>query len=321
MSSKTPRITVVLSESPQYPQERWPWMAQVAEDAGFTDVQLGEHVVYGESARRNGLPANIRQPALPFQQDPELPSCAEPMVMLGAIAAVTTTIRLQSAALLAPLRHPVLTAKQLATLDIVSGGRLVVMPGVGWHDEEYDILGVPFKERGRRLDEHLEAWHELWRNTPASFHGRHYRFDNAYLEPKPVQPGGPTVFLGAGGSMHDNFVRRVVRWGKGCVFAYFWPDEDDMAKLASAMRAAGRDIDELEMVGVPLGMEFRWSDGGLGPAPVEPYYEEMERMIARGVDNVLFKPSVHLDDPDEWPELAHDVIRHWRACTVRQPAA
>src|SRR5256712_4439290 len=112
------------------------------------------------------------------------------MVLLGAIAASTTRLRLVAGSVIAPLRHPLQVAKALATLDLLAEGRLVVQPTVGWHRSEYDAMGVPFGARGELLDEHLAAWGVLWRNDPASFAGRHYRFSDVYLEPKPHRSDG-----------------------------------------------------------------------------------------------------------------------------------
>ena len=120
------------------------------------------------SARRRtrpGCPANPRDYALPGNQDPATP-WPSPLVLLSAIAAATTRIRLVAGALISPLRHPLATAKDLATLDRLSGGRLVVQPTVSWHRDEYDALGVPFGQRGEILDEQLEIWAEAWNGSP-----------------------------------------------------------------------------------------------------------------------------------------------------------
>jgi alkanesulfonate monooxygenase SsuD/methylene tetrahydromethanopterin reductase-like flavin-dependent oxidoreductase (luciferase family) len=108
-------------------------------------------------------------------------------------------VALIAGAVIAPLRHPLLLAKELATLDLMAEGRLVVHPTVSWHRAEYDALGVPFGARGELLDEHLAAWEVLWRDSPAAFAGRHYRFAEVWLEPKPWCPGGPALWFGARG--------------------------------------------------------------------------------------------------------------------------
>src|SRR5215472_2148883 len=129
-----------------------------AERAGIDGVMVSEHVVLGSSAAAAGLPANPRDYALPGNQDPAIP-WPSPLVVLSAVAAVTSRIRLVAGALISPLRHPLASAKDLATLDRLSGGRLVVQPTVSWHQDEYAALGVPFGQRGDILDEQLEIWH------------------------------------------------------------------------------------------------------------------------------------------------------------------
>src|SRR3954469_23717529 len=141
---------------------------------------LSEHVVLGEASGANGIMGNPRDYAAPGNQDPATP-WPDLLVLFGAIAPVTTRLRLIGAAIIAPLRHPLLLAHQLATLDLLSEGRLVVQPTVSWLRDEYMALGVPFEERGKLLDEHLTAWKAVWSNSPASFGGEHYRFDDVYL--------------------------------------------------------------------------------------------------------------------------------------------
>ena len=115
---------------------RW---AREAEDAGFDSVMLSEHIVLGPAANANGLMANPREYALPGNQDPATPWPSS-LVLLSAIAAVTTRVRLVASAVIAPLRHPLLLARELGSLDLLSGGRLVVQPTVSWLQEEYAAL-------------------------------------------------------------------------------------------------------------------------------------------------------------------------------------
>src|SRR5690606_13739283 len=160
-----------------------------------------------------------------------------------AIAAVTSRIRLMATATLAPLRPPLLNAKQWATLDLISGGRLTLTPIGGWQDEEYEAIGVPFGERGGRLDEQLEIMHLAWRETPISYHGRYYRFENVYVMPKPVQPGGPEIIVG-GDRLSAKVITRIVRYGKGYTLTGV-PDAQGLARLGQAMEQAGREVSEL----------------------------------------------------------------------------
>src|SRR6187399_2173240 len=170
-------------------------MAVIAEEAGFDAVMVSEHIVLGPGAGAGGIMGNPRDYALPGNQDPAMPWPSS-LVLLSAIAAATTRMRLTACAVIAPLRHPLLLARELGTLDLLSEGRLVVQPTVSWHRDEYDALGVPFGSRGALLDEHLAAWDVLWRDTPATFEGAHYRFHDVYLEPKPFRPEGPVLWFG-----------------------------------------------------------------------------------------------------------------------------
>ena len=136
-------------------------VAVQAEEAGVDSVMFSEHIVLGERAGALGRPANSRDYAAPGNQDPDFPWPSS-MVMASAIAARTSRLRLVLAAVLSPLRHPLLLAKEWATLDLLSEGRLVVLPNVSWHDQEYAALGVPFNRRGRILDEQLAVWEQVW---------------------------------------------------------------------------------------------------------------------------------------------------------------
>src|SRR5262249_60013610 len=123
------------------------------------------HVVLGPAAGADGVMANPRDYALPGNQDPATPWPSS-VVLLSAIAAVTTRVRLAASAVIAPLRHPLLIARELGSLDLLSGGRLGVQPTVSWLEDEYAALGVPFRQRGDLLDEHLAAWRGVVRGTP-----------------------------------------------------------------------------------------------------------------------------------------------------------
>src|SRR5438477_5800583 len=221
-------------------------MACEAEQAGVDTVMLSEHVVLGRDSSAAGLMANPRDYAAPGNQDPATP-WPDSVVLAAAIAARTTTLRVALAAIIAPLRHPLLLAKQLATLDLLARGRLVVQPTVSWAEEEYAALGVPFGRRGAILDEQLTAMHAAWTQSPAAFAGRHFAFSDVYCEPQPFHAGGPPMWFG-GQSLHPALLRRIARYGSG-FHPFGTPTDADLTRLAEAMRAAGRDVSELEMVG------------------------------------------------------------------------
>jgi alkanesulfonate monooxygenase SsuD/methylene tetrahydromethanopterin reductase-like flavin-dependent oxidoreductase (luciferase family) len=209
-----------------------------------------------------------------------------------------------------PLRHPLQIAKELATLDLLAQGRLVVQPTVSWHQAEYEALGVPFASRGQRLDEHLAAWEVLWRASPATFHGDHYAFDEVWLEPKPFRPDGPRLWFG-GQRLHDRLLRRLVAHGHG-----FNPlgraSGADLARLATAMTEAGRDVADLEMVG---GTRGAFPDASR-PAPLEQALDQIPDQVARGFGTICIKPSQFTDDPAEVPDLLRRIVEGVAARTA-----
>ncbi len=310
-TSKRPQFMLLLSELVTLvrPEEEYLHVrfAQDAEDAGFDGVLVGEHVVLGGGAASQGLAENPRDAVRPHMQAPTTP-WPNPLIKLAAISSVTSQIRLLACAILAPLHEPLVLAKELATLDLISRGRLTVLPTVSWSQEEYKALGVPWTQRGRRLDEHLAIWQRVWGESPASFEGRHYQFDDVYLEPKPAQPGGPKIWFG-GDSMHDPVVRRIVEYGSGYTPG-FMPSSDDWSKLADAMQEGGRDIAELEIM-FPVMPEFDSKDK---PADLAA---NIDRLIPPALEqrfNIIgIKPSCFIDDPDEMGSFCREVVRRVEA--------
>ena len=300
-----PRLVLILTENwtlvPPRDLRRLVRMAVEAEEAGFDAVMVSEHVALGPGADELGLPENPRDYALPGNQDPSTP-WPDPLTLLAAVAGVTTRLRLVASSIIAPLRHPVLLAKQLATLDLLSEGRLVVQPTVSWHRPEYEALGVPFEDRGDLLDEHLAAWRALWRGSPASFEGRHYRFADVSLEPKPFREDGPALWFG-GETVHERLLRRLVEYGGG-FNPLGTPSDDDLERLRSAMAAAGRDPAELEMVG---GTRGRFADAD-GVADVGEALASIPAQLERGFTTICIKPSQFIDDPDEIGPFCRDVV-------------
>jgi len=272
-----------------------------AEDAGFDAVMVSEHVVLGPDADADGLPSNPRDYALPGNQDPATPWPSS-LVLLSAVAAATTRLRLVAGAIIPPLRHPLLVAKDLATLDLLSEGRLVIQPTVSWHRPEYDALGAPFGSRGELLDEHLAAWDVLWRDSPASFDGTHYRFHDVYLEPKSFRPEGPTLWFG-GSSLHDRLVDRIVTYGDG-FNPLGRPSPQDLFRLREAMAAAGRSIDELEMVGGTRGV---FPDPS-SVADLAQALSSIPEQVAAGFTSICIKPSQFIDDAERLGPFCREVV-------------
>ncbi|MGH2856831.1 MAG: TIGR03619 family F420-dependent LLM class oxidoreductase [Solirubrobacteraceae bacterium] len=304
-ASGPPRLVLVLSENWTLTSPRdlraLVRMAQEAEEAGIDGVMVSEHIVLGPSAGAGGRPENPRDYAAPGNQDPDTP-WPDSTVLLSAVAAATTRLRVIAAAIIAPLRHPLLLAHQLATLDLLSGGRLVVQPTVSWHREEYEALGVPFERRGELLDEHLAAWRELWRPGPASFHGRHYSFGDVYLEPKPFRADGPRLWFG-GSTVGSWIIRRLVEHGHG-LHPFGQPTAQELEPLREAMRAAGRSFEELEVVGGIRG-EF---DSCTGVADLERAAQAIPAQLEAGYTTICFKPSQYTDDPRDVAGLCRRLV-------------
>jgi len=181
-------------------------LARLAEDAGLDGVVIGDHVVLGNRLDRYPYP--------PVHFTTDAP-WAEPLAVLAAVAAATRRISLATGVLVAPLRPAVLLAKQAATIDDLSGGRLELGVGVGWQPEEFEALGADFSRRGELLTDGIRACRVLWGASPASFSSPSVRFEEIWCEPKPVRTGGiPILFSG---SLHRRNLERIVELGAGWI--------------------------------------------------------------------------------------------------------
>ena len=306
MSARGPvRLVLVLSENWTLVSPRdlraLVRIAQEAEDAGIDGVMLSEHIVLGASSGARGVMANPRDYAAPGNQDPATP-WPDSLLLMSAIAARTERLRVIGAAIIAPLRHPLLLAHQLATLDLLSEGRLVVQPTVSWHEEEYAALGVDFAARGALLDEHLAAWRAAWTQSPASFSGAHYAFEDVWIEPKPYRPEGPRMWFG-GMELGPWIVRRLVAHGHG-LHPFGTLTDDELARLRAALADAGRDPDELEMVG---GIRGRFPDAD-SVADLGEAAEAIPAQVERGFRTICFKPSMFTDDPRDVGRVCRELV-------------
>ena len=301
----TPRLVSVLTENWTMADPRdirgIVRMAQEAEDAGFDMIMISDHVVLGPSAGELGRMENPRDYAMPGTQDPatEWPSS---IVMLSAIAAATTRIRVGAIALIAPLRHPLALAKDLATLDLLAEGRLVIQPTVSWHKDEYDALGVPFDKRGRILDEDLEIWSRVWAHSPASFHGEFFDFTDVYVDPKPFTPKGPAMWFG-GESLTEPVLRRLVQYGNG-YHPLGRPKPEDVSLLRAGLEAAGRSIDEIEMVG---GTRVEFPDA-TSTASLVTALDGIPEQMEMGFTTFCIKPSIFIDDRAAHAAFCREVV-------------
>ncbi len=273
-----------------------------AEAAGVYGVMMSEHVVLGPDSGASGVMTNPRDYAAPGNQDPAT-AWPSSIVMLSAIAQATTTLRLVAGAIIAPLRHPLLLAKELGTLDLLSAGRLVVLPTVSWSRDEYAALDVPFGERGRILDEQLEVLATAWGPYPIRHEGTHYRFGDVWLEPGAHSQAGPRLWFGGQG-MHAPLVRRIARYGHG--LNPFGPlTDDDLAMLADGMAEAGRDLSELELVGGIRGT-FHGTDD---LADLDVALADLPRQLQQGFTTICFKPAMFVDDAAHLGDLCRELVR------------
>jgi probable F420-dependent oxidoreductase len=201
--------------------------ARAAEAAGFDRILVSDHVVFGEDLEAYGRPETGgieggRQPTGPDGH------WLEPLTALTYVAALTSRVRLGTNILLAALRRPVVLAKTLATLDVLSGGRVDLGVGIGWQREEYEAAGLDFATRGRLLDDSLEVLQVLWTSQSASIELPSLRFENIHMMPKPLQPGG--VPLWVSGRVNDRVAHRIARYGSGWI-----PWGDDAADLPTSI--------------------------------------------------------------------------------------
>jgi probable F420-dependent oxidoreductase len=168
----------------------------------------------------------------------------DPMLALSFIAAVTSRIRLATGVLLLPEHNPVLAAKQAATLDVLSGGRLTLGIGIGWSAEEFAALGIPFERRGRRAAEYVAAMRELWAKDVSSFSGEFARFDAVRVNPKPVRDRRIPVVVGGNS---DAALRRAATFGDGW-YGFNLPAgsvAERVAALDGHCRQRGRSLSDL----------------------------------------------------------------------------
>ncbi|MDB5394785.1 MAG: fmn-dependent monooxygenase [Rhodospirillales bacterium] len=205
---------------------------RLAEDKGIDQVFIGDHLAMG--AVRDAYPFGEFTPPLDYPW-------YEPITIMAAVAGATSRIRLSTSILISPLRPAILLAKQLATLDALSRGRVDAGLGVGWQRLEYDAVGVPFDNRGAILEEQIRACRALWRSAPASFHGTHVAFEGVYSYPRPVQSGGIPIWLGCAPTRR--WIARLAEWCEGWIPLGLSPAEIGCAvsEIRAAMVARGRD--------------------------------------------------------------------------------
>jgi alkanesulfonate monooxygenase len=186
----------------------------------------------------------------------------EPIALLSALAGVTRTMKLGTMVLVLPLRNPVSFAKEWATLDLLSGGRSILGIGVGWHEEEFALMGVPYRQRGARMNEAIEVVRALWAGDRVSYEGRYYRFRDLTIDPKPAQQPHPPIWIGGGTQPSekvygqtvtniDPVLRRVATYADTWVpHSSATPEmvRSDWEKVQRFAREAGRDASRIGRV-------------------------------------------------------------------------
>jgi probable F420-dependent oxidoreductase len=221
--------------------------AQAADRAGLDRLVVSDHVVFGEDLAAYGRPElggieGGRQPTGPDGH------WLEPLTLLSVVAGLTTRVRLGTSILIAALRRPVVLAKSLATLDVLSEGRLDLGVGVGWQREEYEAAGLRFEGRGQLLDHTLSVLRSLWRDERASHADELLTFDGIHAMPKPRQAGGVPIWVS--GTANQRVARRIARFGAGWI--PWGPAAADIttgiAQMGELLAAEGGAPDGLQVV-------------------------------------------------------------------------
>ena len=270
--------------------------ARYADELGFDSIWFPDHVV---------IPAKYdsRYPYQPYEGDEykrypyDETAFPEPFTAMAYVAGATERIKLRTGVIILPERNPVLFAKQLATLDALSGGRLELGIGIGWLREEFEALGIPWANRGRRCDEYIEAMRALWTNDVASYDGEFVSFQDIRCDPKPAQPGGVPLIVG--GHSHAA-ARRAGRYGDG-----FLPLGEQqittgfefLETMRQAAEEAGRDPDAIEI-----------SAGG------GPDVDYIGQLAEGSVDHVflqVWQPSIEATR-ETLQRIAEDIIPKFR---------
>jgi probable F420-dependent oxidoreductase len=247
-------------------------IAQAAETAGFDSLWAGEHHVLATSS--SIIPATSR--------------FLNPVVALTFVAAHTRTIRLGTGILLLPQHQPLILAKELASLDVLSGGRLIVGIGVGWAEAEYEALGVPYRERGARADEYLAAMRAIWSEEKPVYYGRFVSFQEVQAYPHPVQQPTPPIVIGG---RAPAVLRRTVEQANGW-YGFALDLEETASVLAQLREAATRhhrppSLGELEISVAPR-------------VPLDK--TTAQRFAELGVHRLILIPPREMDAPalEQW---------------------
>ncbi len=266
-------------------------VARRAEDLGYDSLWVAERLLY---------PRNPRAPysgtadgSLPLAYRRSL----DPLAVLAYLAAETSRVRI-GAFINLPFHNPVLLARELATIDVLSQGRLDVGFGGGWSPDEFEAIGVPMRERGRRAEEALQVIEAIWRDNPVEFEGRYFRVPESYFDLKPVQKPRPPIYMGA---YTPATMDRVARLADGWLPTGLplGAMEQMFAAIKQGAAEAGRDPNDLKLI-VIANIEFHPAPLGDGRPIFVGSAEQIEEDIVATqqlgaeeiIFNVLFSPDV-----------------------------
>ncbi|NUQ95010.1 MAG: TIGR03619 family F420-dependent LLM class oxidoreductase [Streptomyces sp.] len=212
-------------------------VAQAADQLGFHSVWVSSHVALPKERHSTCLyPRATTSDAYNWGV-----AWLDPVAVMGLVAGATERVVIGTHVMALPYRNPVILANEMAALDELSLGRIVLGAGIGWMDEEFTTVGIPRKERGARTDEYMKVMRTLWTGRhPTSFHGRFFDFDDMWLASRPYSDGGPPIYVGGNS---EPALRRVARYGDGWLAHELYPDEIVPAReqLIRQAEETGRD--------------------------------------------------------------------------------
>jgi probable F420-dependent oxidoreductase len=290
------------------------WDAMVArtralDAAGVDRFVIPDHVVFGERMEEYARPeiggqAGGRQPTGPDGH------WLEPLTTLAFLAGQTNRIRLGTGILIAALRRPVVLAKTVATLDVLSGGRLDLGVGVGWQREEYEAAGLAFDGRGALLDHSLAVCQTLWRERRASFASPDLAFDAIHMMPKPVAPDGLTVWIS--GTVHPRIARRIARFGGGWIpwGAAAVDTVAGIAQMRALLDEIGHDHSRLQVTA-----NLPTVKGADGEPDLPATMAAVPALVAGGVTDVRTRLAIPADASAAL-DTASGIVAAFRAATA-----
>jgi probable F420-dependent oxidoreductase len=335
---------------PQQPDEMKPVeSAQLAEALGFHSVWMGDHVALPEESPDSISPIHVEGVSNPevrhrgpdeadvggsHRHYPARPTILDGAVVMGAIAAATKTIRMGPGVLISPYRHPLNDLRQFATIDVLSGGRLIFGVGCGWMKEEFEVLGHPFhSERMAVFEECLRIYRQLFEHGTGSFDGRFYSFENVGVFPLSVQRPRPPIVIGANAKRGARF---VARYADGIMPILTQPQSapSDARPLTEEIRReaerCGRATDELALVAFtsfrisgPADEEARRRPRRIMGGSAEQILEDIERFAAEGFSVLNMAPicpsRTHGEFCEQISRFATEVLPAARAILPQGP--